>query len=204
MIDVYCHTSPSGKRYVGYSKHGMAERWRQHVEAASAGGGYLLHRAIRKYGADSFRHELLEQSDTEAGAKSAERRWIAWRGSMAPAGYNATAGGEGLSGACAEVREKLSASWTPERRAQHSERTRGHSVGNNYGVANKGKARSTEARQRMRAAALAMDPDKRARIDAARAASKADRPPVKYSAESRARMSASQRKRWAERKQVGR
>jgi hypothetical protein len=109
MIDVYCHTSPSGKCYVGYSKHGMAERWLQHVEAAGYGGNYLIHHAIRKYGAAAFKHELLEQCDTEAAAKLAEVRWIAQRGTVAPTGYNATAGGEGVVGLrCkATTRERL-------------------------------------------------------------------------------------------------
>lgn len=128
MIDVYCHTSPSGKRYVGYSKHGMAERWRQHVEAALAGGGYLLHRAIRKYGADAFRHELLEQSDTEAGAKSAVAMPAETRARINDARRGCKHGPEARTRQprSAEVRAKISAArrgkpWTA---AQHAARAK--------------------------------------------------------------------------------
>jgi group I intron endonuclease len=116
MFDVYCHTSPSGKRYVGQSRGGMSARWREHVQEAASGADRLLCRAIRKYGADAFRHEVLEQCDTQAGAYAAERRWISQRGTLAPAGYNMTTGGDGCPGGCAEVSAKRRAAWTPERR----------------------------------------------------------------------------------------
>lgn len=148
LIDVYCHTSPSGKHYVGYSKLGMAARWRRHVEFARAGSQLLLHRAIRAHGETSFRHELLEQCDTEAGAKRAEQRWIASRSTMAPRGYNATAGGEGMS-PCPEVSAKLSASWPDERRAATSELTTQRNQGNTHGRANRGSKRSAETRALM-------------------------------------------------------
>lgn len=52
---VYCHTSPSGKKYVGISKNPV-KRW-------NSGRGYSKNyrfaRAINKYGWDSFRHEIL-------------------------------------------------------------------------------------------------------------------------------------------------
>jgi group I intron endonuclease len=195
MFDVYCHTSPSGKRYVGQSHKGMAARWREHVAEARSGSDRLLCRAIRKYGADAFRHELLAQCDTQAGAHASERRWIAQRGTMAPAGYNATAGGEGVVPAD-HVREKWRASWTAERRAQHSERTREQNAGNDYGTANRGRAKSASAREVMSAAALAMPTETRAKIDAARRGcthgpdAKTRRP---RSAEVRAKISAARR-----------
>jgi group I intron endonuclease len=183
LIDVYCHTSPSGKRYVGYSARGMAARWRRHVEFARAGSNYLLHRAIRKHGAESFRHELLAQCDTVAGAKITECVWIAARGTLASAGYNATAGGEGVV-ACPEVRRKLSAAWTPERRARNAEITAQRNQGNTYGEANRGKKRTPEARAVM--------------ADKARGHTRHTTP---HSVETRAKMSASQKRRH-ERKSV--
>jgi group I intron endonuclease len=97
MFEVYLHTAPSGKRYVGYSVHGVAWRWRKHVTAARFGSPLPFHRAIRKYGPASFRSELLERMSTEAGAKHAERLWIKRLGTFGAGGYNATAGGEGPS-----------------------------------------------------------------------------------------------------------
>lgn len=153
MIEVYCHTSPSGKRYVGYSTHGMVERWRRHVEFARAGSQYMIHRAIRKYGENAFEHVVLAQCSSEAEAKAVEVECIAAAGSMAPQGYNATAGGEGIRAACPEVRERLLASWTPERRAETGRRTAARNAGNTYGASNRGSKRTPEARAKMSAAA---------------------------------------------------
>jgi group I intron endonuclease len=149
MIEVYCHTSPSGKRYVGYSTHGMAERWRRHVEFARAGSRYLVHRAIRKYGEDAFQHVVLAQCTSEDEAKAVEVECIAAAGSLAPHGYNATSGGEGIKAACPEVREKLRASFTPERRAAIGALRAELNAGNTYGTANRGKKRTPESRAKM-------------------------------------------------------
>lgn len=147
-FEVYCHTSPSGKRYVGYSGDGMAQRWREHIQETMLGGDRLIHRAIRKYGADSFKHELLAVCDTDAGARVTERQWIASRGTLAPAGYNATGGGEG---ACVSeyLRAKMRAAWTPDMRAAKSALVSKRNPGNAYGRANLGKRRTPEQRARM-------------------------------------------------------
>jgi group I intron endonuclease len=111
-FEVYCHTSPSGRRYVGFSSRGMGRRWLAHVDNALRRGSWLpFHRAIRKYGADAFTHEVLERMTTEAGAKRAEQLWIERLGSFGAGGYNATRGGEGVPGlACSEqTRAKLRA-----------------------------------------------------------------------------------------------
>lgn len=158
VFDVYCHTSPSGKRYVGQSRKGLAARWREHVSEASQGSDTPLHRAIRKYGAGAFRAELLEQCDTQASAYAAERRWIAQRGTMAPAGYNATAGGEGFRGSV-EARAKISQALTGRKKsdetvarmriaaaARMTEEAREH-----LRSVNTGRRRSELARAKMRA-----------------------------------------------------
>jgi hypothetical protein len=102
VIDIYCHTSPSGKRYVGVAMYGWRARWVQHISQARAGSEYLLHRAIRKYGESAFKHELLEQCDTYGAALLAEQRWVRCRQTRAPRGYNATDGGDGFRGSHGE------------------------------------------------------------------------------------------------------
>jgi group I intron endonuclease len=97
MIDLYCHTSPSGKHYVGVSSKGMNSRWAAHVRAAKAGSTLRFHHAIRKYGPEAFVHEVLERLTTSAGARRAEQLWIRELSSFGR-GYNATTGGEGLQG----------------------------------------------------------------------------------------------------------
>jgi len=68
------------------------------VSDASRGSDIAFHRAIRKYGPESFTHEILERMTTEAGAKRAEQLWIRELGTRAPNGYNLTDGGEGCVG----------------------------------------------------------------------------------------------------------
>lgn len=182
LVDVYCHTSPSGKRYVGYSARGMTYRWRRHVVEARSGSAHPIHCAIRKYGADAFRHELLEQCDTVEGAQRAERRWIAQRGTMAPAGYNATAGGEGMR-ASAEVREKLAAA---QRGKTASAETRAK-----QSAAHKGRTFSDEHRAKIAAAASNASEETRAKLRAASLGRK-------HSPETRAKLSEIARSRSAD------
>lgn len=148
FVTVYCHTSPSGKQYVGWTASTVERRWSQHVDSARRGSSAPFHRAIRKYGAGSFTHEVLELCDSDSAAQRAERQWIARRGTYGDGGYNATTGGDGrprvivsaetrakLSAAhsgvkrkplTAEHRAKCSASWTPERKLALAERMRGN------------------------------------------------------------------------------
>lgn len=100
MFEVYRHTSPSGKSYVGWTSQGWRARWCDHVRAARKGAGSspAFHRAIRKYGADAFTHEVLERMTTEAGAKRAEQLWIRELGTFGRRGYNLSEGGDGNTG----------------------------------------------------------------------------------------------------------
>lgn len=108
--EVYCHTSPSGKQYVGYTKLGTMRRFRKHVcDAKYEDDAWPFRNAIRKYGAGAFTHAVLERCVFEFTAKRAERKWIAALRTLAPFGYNATTGGEGPNHG-AESRAKLSAS----------------------------------------------------------------------------------------------
>jgi group I intron endonuclease len=132
MFEVYCLTSPSGKRYVGFTSRGADWRWREHVKAAKSGRKLLLYSAIRKYGAEAFSLSLLERMTTEAGAKRAEQLWIKELGTFGPCGYNLTFGGEGTLGCVAsdETRAKMSNTrsgkkHTPEWRAKLAEAQRG-------------------------------------------------------------------------------
>ena len=94
---IYCHTSPVGKQYVGQTKLTMETRWNQHASRARSrrweDGCRALHAAIRKYGPDTFAHEVLDVVTSEGGANLAERTWIRLRQSMSPNGYNLQSGG---------------------------------------------------------------------------------------------------------------
>ena len=99
---VYKHTNKTnGKVYIGITRTTIEKRWRN-------GEGYALqtyfYNAIRKYGWDGFEHEVLFEGLTEEEARTKEIELIAfyksnYRRYNAPIlGYNATDGGEGLSG----------------------------------------------------------------------------------------------------------
>ena len=99
---VYCHTTPSGKRYIGItSKEDPKKRWRN-------GEGYnnkrkqLFYKAIEKYGWENIRHEILDTNLDEFTAKCLEEYYIfsfrTFVGFSDCNGYNCTLGGEGTVG----------------------------------------------------------------------------------------------------------
>lgn len=114
---VYCHTSPSGKRYVGITCQKPEHRW------LSDGNGYkiqpVMWRAIQKYGFDNFQHEILFSGLTEKEATAREVALIAeFRTMEREFGYNRTLGGDGVGGSV----------WTDERKKAFSEKMTGHPV----------------------------------------------------------------------------
>jgi group I intron endonuclease len=198
MFEVYCLTSPSGKRYVGITLQGADRRWRAHVNDAKRGSDCPLHRAIRKYGPKAFTRSLLERMTTEAGAKRAEQLWIKELGTFVD-GYNATLGGDGTLGCRASLGKKRSSETcariaevkrgiprSPETRAKLS-------------AANLGKTISPEARAKIAEANrnrtyAPLSPEARAKMSAAKLG-------TKHAPETRAKMAESQQLRRAQEKQ---
>ena len=89
---VYKHTSPSGKCYIGITRQEVNRRWKN-------GKGYdaciAFDRAIKKYGWENIRHEVLLDGLTKEDACEAERILIELHQSNDPQyGYNITSGGE--------------------------------------------------------------------------------------------------------------
>ena len=89
---VYCHTTPSNRKYVGISSD-PEKRW-------SNGKGYfynyLFDRAIKKYGWDNIKHEVLYEDLTLEEAKSIERKLISdWDLTNPDCGLNLREGGDG-------------------------------------------------------------------------------------------------------------
>lgn len=128
---VYKHTNLiTGRSYVGWTSRTLPERWNEHVRKANFGKERDLHfkRAIRKYGASSFTHEVLRHVETKQEALFYEIFYIKLFDSRVN-GYNETDGGEGGSDRSRvyslETRKKMSDSakkrCTPEWRRQKSE-----------------------------------------------------------------------------------
>ena len=82
----------NGKKYIGQTKQTLNDRMSVHKRKHS--GCRALKAAIRKYGWEAFRVQVLEANVSEAGLRDRERELIAEHGTEAPNGYNLTPGGE--------------------------------------------------------------------------------------------------------------
>lgn len=100
---IYMYKSPSGKYYIGQT---IRPKFRKngHVSRAFNGSELPFHRAIRKYGIDSFEYSILCRitcSNTETLSEilnNLEQYYITKYNSKVPTGYNVTEGGEGNLG----------------------------------------------------------------------------------------------------------
>jgi hypothetical protein len=91
-----------GKKYIGITVGTVRQRWSNHVTGAKANRcpGSYLHKAIRRYGSQSFKIETIYQADSRSEAEVCERGLIAAHRTFAPAGMNMTSGGEGTRDFC--------------------------------------------------------------------------------------------------------
>lgn len=97
---IYCHISPSGKKYIGKTEQTLTSRW-------ANGKGYnscrVFKKAIDKYGWDNFEHLILEEvsanskKELQEKLSRKEQEYIYKYNTLAPNGYNLTSGGEGAS-----------------------------------------------------------------------------------------------------------
>lgn len=105
---VYKHTSPSGKVYIGVTSLRPKERW-------SGGAGYVknkhFYRAIKKYGWENIKHEILFDGLSKEDAFKTEIELIKeYRSNEREFGYNLGTGGE--QGA-------IGSKWSDESRENH-------------------------------------------------------------------------------------
>lgn len=116
---VYKHTSPSGKVYIGITNQKPERRWRPD------GSGYRqsthFYRAIKKYGWDSFIHEILYKGLSKEDALRIEKELIQEYKSYEN-GYNSSLGGD-YGGYTEDVKKKISDAvsdlWKSEEYRQH-------------------------------------------------------------------------------------
>ena len=81
----------NGKLYIGQTTRTPEERFIEHKYCQTSNIG----RAIRKYGAENFTIEVLEECETAEQLNEREIFWIAELGCMYPNGYNNATGGQG-------------------------------------------------------------------------------------------------------------
>jgi group I intron endonuclease len=87
---IYKHTSPSGKAYIGQTNN-YKKRTNEHKSKSS--GCRLFACAIKKYGWDSFSHEILAENLTVDEANRLEAELIIKHNTIYPNGYNLRSGG---------------------------------------------------------------------------------------------------------------
>lgn len=160
---VYMHTSPSGKRYIGITCQTVEERWRN-------GEGYktqVFYLAIKKYGWDNFKHEILFDGLTKEEAEQREIELIKeYNTTNKKYGYNVANGGNCVGTLSEETKRKISESNKGKHQLsqEHIEKLRESMRGENnpnygkprneetkrkIGESNKGKQRSEEVRAKM-------------------------------------------------------
>lgn len=87
----------SGRLYIGQTIYGTKRRFTQHVNYAYEENAHCynshLQKAIRKYGAEAFEIEVVEQCDNEL-LDERERYWIAYYDTV-NTGFNVALGGSG-------------------------------------------------------------------------------------------------------------
>lgn len=94
MWTVYCHTTPNGKKYIGITSKTAEERW-------ANGRSYRAYfaSAIKKYGWNNIKHEILYENLEEEQAKLMEISLIHhYKTNDKQYGYNMTNGGDGTVG----------------------------------------------------------------------------------------------------------
>jgi group I intron endonuclease len=100
--EIYCITSPSGKKYVGQClknlsngrKHGHIGRWKEHIRDSNYKNCCrLLNASIRKYGPENFNIEILTECP-EDELNYYEKYYISFLNTTKPNGYNLTDGGD--------------------------------------------------------------------------------------------------------------
>ena len=139
MTGIYKITNKlNGKVYIGQSID-IDTRWRQHINAKD---NYAIHNAIKKYGKENFKFEVLLECPEDM-LNVWERDMIALYDCISPNGYNLTEGGEGYQ--CSEeTRLKMSRAKKGIKKGPPSIETK-----KKISESNKGKHRSEEARLKM-------------------------------------------------------
>lgn len=94
------------KVYIGKTIN-LRRRFSKHI-SEMVNSTQLIYRAIRKHGIENFYVQILHEASADCDLLSLEQTYIKGYSSLAPRGYNMTAGGEGMAGALVseQTREK--------------------------------------------------------------------------------------------------
>ena len=157
---VYKHTSPSGKVYIGITCQKPKKRW------GAEGSGYKhsphFMTAIKCYGWDAFKHDILATGLTKEDAERMEIELIEkYRSTDRRFGYNADRGGSTGPKHTTETRASIGAAnkqriWTEEARAKLRAYKLAHpttpETARKIGEANRGRKHRPDSIEKIRAA----------------------------------------------------
>lgn len=87
----------TNKCYIGYTKHSLEKRWKQHCAKSKKEINTPFYNAIKKYGIECWDKKILLECNTAEQAKTKEIEFIGAFDSYKN-GYNATLGGDGNNG----------------------------------------------------------------------------------------------------------
>lgn len=105
---VYMHTTPSGKRYIGITAQTVEKRWQNGYGYAYGENDYFFN-AIRKYGWDNIKHEILFEGLTKSEAEEKEIELIAkYNTASRECGYNHETGGYATPKHTEEYKRRMS------------------------------------------------------------------------------------------------
>jgi group I intron endonuclease len=107
-MEVYLLTNKiNGKRYVGQTKYGMAQRWKSHVRQTRRPKVKIyVDRAILKYGPENFEQRVLWRGNAICEMNAWESHYIWAFDTKGPRGYNLVDGGRGSPNPTPESRER--------------------------------------------------------------------------------------------------
>lgn len=105
---VYMHTTPSGKRYIGITAQTVEKRWQKGFGYAYGENDYFFN-AIKKYGWDNIKHEILFTGLTKLEAEEKEIELIAkYNTTSRDCGYNRETGGYAFPKHTDESKQRMS------------------------------------------------------------------------------------------------
>jgi group I intron endonuclease len=96
---IYCAINKvNGKSYIGKTEKSLEVRQAWHFASVKQKSTFAFHRAITKYGIESFDWQILDTCNNLDDLNAKEKEYIRLYESFGPNGYNMTAGDEGQSG----------------------------------------------------------------------------------------------------------
>ena len=105
MYEIYKITNVLNKKnYIGITSRGIEVRFKEHLAAARYGKDkYPFHSALKKYGEENFKIEVIDTCDTIEQARLLECKYIKiFHSYIQEDGYNATLGGDINAHLCGE------------------------------------------------------------------------------------------------------